>query len=135
MSAINLHVIFRHLAEDDNFLSTVIESEHVETYQKKNKKNGFNLMANMVTEYIPLSPYETQAYALFPAKIKSFLSPDYVRFGIKNVIEKNLNVVNISFLNSLNMLLRPDISQMNIDDHTRNFNLLETFVVHKIHRN
>lgn len=135
MSKINLHVIFRHLTSDDNFLSTIIETDHKEIIQKKNRKNGFNLMANMVTEYIPLSPYETQSYALFPSKVKSFLSPDYVRCGIKNVIEKNLNIINISFLNSLNILLRPDIYQMNMDDHTRNLNVLEEFVIHKIQRN
>jgi hypothetical protein len=135
MANINLHSIFRHLTGDDNFLSTVIETDNKEIEQKKNKQKGFNLMANMVTEYIPLAPYETQNYSLFPHKVKSFLTPDYARFGIRNIMEKNLNVVNISFLNSLNILMRPDIYKMNIDDHIRNLNLLENFICHKIERN
>jgi len=121
--------------DDENFLSTVIETDNKEIEQKKNKQKGFNLMANMVTEYIPLAPYETQNYAMFPHKIKSFLTPDFIRFGIKNLMEKNLNIVNISFLNSLNMLIRPDICKLNLDDHIKNFNMLEGFICHKIKRN
>lgn len=134
MNNITLRSIFCHLTNDDNFLSTIIESSH-EKMKHKKKKNNFNLMANMVTEYVPLSPHETQIYSLFPNKIKSYLSPDYIRFGIKNVIEKSLNIVNISFLNSLNILLRPDIYKLNVEDHIRNLNLLESFISHKIQRN
>jgi len=132
---LDLHSIFCHLVSDDTFLSTIIEEDQKEIEQKKNKLGGFNLMANLVTEYLPLAPYEMQQYSLFPSKIKSFLSPDYVRFGIKNVIEKDFNIINISFLNSLNMLLRPDLYRQNIDDHIKNLNLLENFVKHKIDRN
>lgn len=135
MAVINLHNILCHLTGDDNFLSTIIETNDKDFEQKKNKQKGFNLMANMVTEYIPLSPYELQNYAMFPHNVKSFLTPDYVRLGIKNVMEKNLNIVNISFLNSFNMLLRPDLYKANIDDHIRNLILLETFICHKIQRN
>lgn len=135
MDNINLHNIFCHLTGDENFLSTVIITDNNDIEQKKNKQKGFNLMANMVTEYIPLSPYEIQKYSMFPHKVKSFLTPDYIRFGIKNVMERDLNLVNISFLNSLNMLIRPDIYKLNIDDHIRNLSLLENFICHKIRRN
>ena len=135
MLNINLHNIFKHLAQDENFLSTVIEANNNVLEKKKNKKKGFNLMTNMVTEYVPLAPYETQNYSMFPYKIKPFLTPEYVRMGIKNVMEKDLNTVNISFLNSLNMLLRPDIYKSNIEDHIRNFILLENFVIHTIKKN
>jgi hypothetical protein len=135
MSKINLHSIFCHLIGDDNFLSTVIELDHDKINKKKNKKNGFNLMTDMVTDYVPLMPFEKQKYSMFPPKFKSYLSPDYVRLGIKNVIEKNLSIVNISFLNSLNMLLRPELYGLGIEDHLRNLSLLEAFIVHKIHRN
>ena len=135
MTTINLHNIFCHLTGDENFLSTIIETDTKEIEQKKNKKKGFSLMENMVPEYIPLSPYEKQHYAMFPHKIKSFLTPDYVRMGVKNTMEKNLSVINISFLNSLNMLIRPDIYKSNIDEHIKNLGLLETYICHKIQRN
>jgi len=135
MGEINLHTIFRHIINDNNFLSTVIETDNREIEHKKNRHDGFNLMANMIIEYIPLTPYESQTYGLFPSKIKSFISPNYIRLGIKNVIEKNLNIINISFLNSLNILLRPYLYKLNIDDHIKNLILLENFISHKIQRN
>lgn len=135
MTNINLHTIFRHLVGDESFLSTIVETDHKELEQKKNKKNGFNLMTNMITEYIPLAPYETQSYSLFPSKIKSFISPDHSRLGIRNITEKNFNVINVSFLNSLNILLRQDIYRLGMEDHMKNLHLLETFIVHKISRN
>jgi len=89
MTEINLYSIFSHLTGDETFLSRVIEINQGEIQKKKSlKPNSFNLMANMVTDYFPLAPYETQSYTTFPSKIKQFFSPDYVRFGIKNVIEK-----------------------------------------------
>jgi len=51
------------------------------------------------------------------------------------LLKKNFTAVNISFLSSLNILLRPDTYKLNIDDHIRNLNLLENFIEHKIHRN
>jgi len=89
MATITLHNIFCHITGDENFLSTVVETDNKETQQKKNKQKGFN-MANMVTEYNPLAPYEMENYSLFPHKVKSFLTPEYVRCGIKNRIEKKI---------------------------------------------
>ena len=118
MKEINLHNIFRYLVSDDQFLSTIIEINS-KKLPKKNKTK-FNLMANMVTEYTTLSLDETQNYSLFPQIVKSFLTPDYIRLGIKNVIEKDLAIVNISFLNSLNLLLRPELYRSNIDEQLKN---------------
>jgi len=134
MANINLHSIFCHLTGNNSFLSTIIEADTTEV-KKKNKNKKFNLMANMVTEYIPLSPYETQNYAMFPHRVKNFLIPEYMRLGIKNVMEKDMNVINISFLNSLNFLLRPELYKSNMDEQIRNFSLLENFICHKILRN
>ncbi|AGF85304.1 hypothetical protein QJ854_gp478 [Moumouvirus goulette] len=92
-------------------------------------------MENMVTEYISLSPYETQEFSLFPYNIKPYVGSNYKRLGIKNVMEKNLTVINISFLNSLNMLLRPELYKLNLDDHVKCYLELEEVLRHKIHRN
>ena len=135
MGTINLHNIFCHLTGDQNFLSTIIETSDKIVPKKKSKKNKFNLMSNMVTEYIPLSPYETQGFSLFPSQFKPYLTPEYVRYGIKNVVEKDLKPINVSFLISLNILLRPDIYKTNLDEQSRNLSALETFISHKIQRN
>ena len=135
MANINLHNIFCHLTGDDNFLSTVIEADTEKVGKKKSKQKGFNLMANMVTEYIPLTLYETQKYAMFPHKIKQYVTPDYLRMGIKNHMDKDMNVINISFLNSINILLRPELFKANAEEQIRNFLLLEEFICHTIQRN
>jgi hypothetical protein len=134
MDDINLHKIFRYLLGNENFLSTVIETNQNEPENKQKSNKGFQLMTQMITDYSPLAPYETQEYSLFPSKVKTFLTPDYVRLGIKNVMDKNSNIINVSFLNSLNMLMRPDLHKLNLDDHMKNLNLLENFIVHKISR-
>lgn len=134
MHKINLLTIFRHIVDDSRFLSTVVELD--KSFEKKNrKKKGFSLMANMVTEYVPLALGETQNYSSFPNFIKPFLTPDFVRMGVKNITEKNLTAVNISFLNSLNMLLRPDLVKASQEEQMRNLSLLEDCVSHMIHRN
>lgn len=131
---INLHNIFSYIVDDDTFLSKRIEVDDVNIKQEK-KKNKFNLMVNMITEYTILSPYQIQNYSSFPLKMKKLLLPSHKRVGIKNLLEKDLNVINISFLNSLNMVIRPEIHKMNIEDQQKNLNLLETFIYHKINRN
>ena len=134
MTQINLHTIFCHIVDDKEFLITKIESKK-EPETKKKRKPEFNIMANMITEYTPLAPYDIQTYSSFPPRTKFFLSPDYVRYGIKNVMDRNLNVINISFLSSLNIILRPDLQKANIEEQNRNFILLEEFISHKIRRN
>lgn len=156
MTEINLHKIFRHLTQDENFLSTIIDNTNRGSISNKstNKVNKipskkFNMMSTMVTEYMPLVPHETQSYASFPTPIKHYLTPDYIRIGIKNIIEKDMVNVNVSFLNSLNILLRPDIyhannvnlngKNLNADqlygDYIKDLALLEEFIRHRISRN
>ncbi len=135
MTTINLHQIFRYLTKDDELLSVVVNNKPKNAVPKKNKKVQINMMSSMIIEYVPLAPYETQTYASFPQTIKNFLTPNHVRYGIKNIIEKNMINTNISFLSSLNILLRPDIYQLSTDDQIKNLSLLEEFIKHRISRN
>ena len=135
MKIINLRRIFCHLVNDANFLSKTLEMGCNVKKDKKPKKSACNLMANMVSEYITLAPYEKQKYELLPIRVKSFLPANYVRFGIQNVMEKKMTPVNVSFLNSINMLLRPEIYNNSMEDHIKNLNLLEDFVATSIRRN
>lgn len=135
MTNINMHNIFYHLVGNDKFLSEVIETESDKLEEKKIKNNKINMMADMVTDYVQLSPYDEQKYVSFPHKFKYFMTPSFVRYGIKSTTDKNLNLINISFLNSINILLRPELCKATIDEQFRNLSLLENFVCHKISRN
>lgn len=154
---LTLHSIFRYLVGDDNFLLETIKinnnhdsdsdgSENNNSEKKvSNKKlnGGFDIMSHIVTEYYQMPPFDTQSCTMFPNKIKEILQLSYMkksdiecfRIGIKNVIERNMTYINISFLNSFNFLLRPEISSMNLDDQIKNFSLLENFIKHKLQLN
>lgn len=137
MASINLHQIFRYLVRDDEILSTVINNTNIMDKQhvKKPKKNKMLLMSSIIVEYMPLAPHEIQQYTLFPPSIKKFLIPDHVRYGIKNIIERNMVNINISFLNSLNILLRPNIYNLSVDEQVKNLFVLEDFIKHRISSN
>lgn len=132
---LNLHNIFRSLVNDPNFLSIIIDEDDEKIEKKKKKKQNYNIMTNIIPEYTLLIQPETQIYELFPVNVKLFLTPDYVRMGVKNIRQKNMNIINVSFLNSLNILLRPDIYQCQTDENNKNLVLLENFICHMIQRN
>lgn len=132
-TSINLHTIFRYLVNNDNFLLSIEEVN--EKLPNTKKKQMVNLMNNMIADSTVLSPYEIQEYQALPSKLKSFLNPKYSRLGIKNVTEKNLNIVNVSFLNSLNIILRPELFRTSYEEQMKNVSLLENFLAHKISRN
>lgn len=139
MTEINLHTIFRHITGDEKLLSTVVMIDNNSNSSKKsgrNSKKKFNMMSSVVTEYNRLSQNETQKYRSFPHSVKEYLTPDYKRLGITNMINRNMINVNVSFLNSLNILLRPDIYHENNDSvYMKDLILLEEFIQHRLSRN
>src|SRR3984885_13914912 len=121
---INLYTIFRYLIKDQNFLLTIIEDNQIKVPMKENDDNiKFDLTKNIINEYVQLEPYEKQEYSTFPEKAKELFLPSFIRFGIKHIIEKNVNIINISFLS------------MNMDEQIQSYSLLEDFIIHRIHRN
>jgi hypothetical protein len=132
-TVINLHSIFRYLTDNEEFLLSVIEVD--EKIPGSKKKKSQNVMSNMIADYNVLLPYERQEYKMLPKQIKIFLNPKYSRLGIKNVYEKQFNICNISFLNSLNMILRPELFKTSSEEQIKNVSLLENFIIHKISRN
>jgi len=138
-------MIFSHLVDDPNFLSilelpeNIVLPEKSNKILKKNKKEQVNktvnIMSDMISDYITLAPSDIQKYVLFPSEFKSILHPEYVRCGVKTFSEKNSMNVNVSFLNSLNILLRPELFKSKIEDQIKNYNLFENFVLTKISGN
>lgn len=134
MDKIDLQTIFGYLVNDHHFLTTVIEPENTLEKQKQASVNKSKLMIEIVSDYVPLSPGDTQTYAALPDMMKPYLSPDFVRLGIRSMGETTDTVaINISFLHALNILLRPELCKST--DSARDLSLLEYFISHKIQRN
>lgn len=128
---INLRNIFCHLVSDDEFLSIVVNSEE----KKKTKPEAITVMIDMVTDYSPLPPSETQSCKYFPQLIKRFLPKDYRRIGVKNTDERNFKKINVSFVYSLSSLLRSDFLDMTLEEKKENIILLEDFLINKLRGN
>jgi hypothetical protein len=126
-SSINLHTIFRSLVQDKGFLSNSVE------IKKKEKKR--KISKNVIKEHEILEPFETEEYNAFPSLMKKYLNHRYVRLGIKNSLERNGVNVNISFLSSLNILIRPELQKVVSEEQVQNFQLLEDMIKHKIRCN
>ena len=129
---INLCNIFRYLTENDDLLKV---SEHTVSDQSTRDKKKPNIMVNMVVEYVQLRPREKQSTVMFPTRFRPFLLKDHYRVGIRYAIEKNLNTVNVSFINSLNLLLKPEQYDENYEEDIKNTELFESFVAHSMINN
>jgi len=135
---IDLHSIFRYLTSDEKLLSVVIDNTK-KTIEEKSPKKSFNMMESVIIGFIPLSPGQLQSQESFPTSIRKFFTPFHSRMGVKNITNKNMTDINISFLNSLNMLLRKDLAQTLLNSPTTNMikdvENLEEFIKHKLSRN
>jgi hypothetical protein len=134
---LGLQKIFCYLVDDPTFLLTIIDEtqESVTNTTKSVCQAKINLMASIIQEYDVLKPSQTVNYHDFPPIMKKILLPEYQRLGIKNTMERNLTIINISFLNSFNILLRPDIYYLGFEDQMKNLQLFESFLSHTLSRN
>ena len=132
--SVNLSYIFRYLVDDSTFISQIIETDYVD---KKKKKKNDSMMSQMITDYNTLPLYQLQTMGIFPDAFHKFLlfNKKYMRGGIKTTAEKNFTVINISFLNSLNILLRPDLFYTDVNNQIKSLHALEEFITHKMQRN
>lgn len=118
MEEINLKNIFRYIVSDDTFLKEIInvDDEHID--KKKNSTKGFRIMSDLTRQYVPLAPAEVQGYKKLPKIIRFFVPDGTKRIGVKNITRNNMNPINISFLCSLNVILRPDLFVHTDFDHS-----------------
>ena len=138
MHDINLHNIFRHLTGDKYFLSTVEHINHNNFLPKDKPTNPvskFDIIANMSIEFETLNNKEIQEYKDFPLFVRKFLPKGYKRMGIKKTIDKNVETINISFLNSLNMLIRPDLRDATNEECIQDLYTLEHMISRMIKQN
>lgn len=127
MSKLSFHSICRYLVKDETYLSTVIDLT-TDLQNKLQAGTTNNIMEDIVSEYVQLIPFEKQPYSNLPSFAKLFLTPDFHRIGIKTTLERNLSTINITFINSLNIMLRPELLNGSPDDQVKAYNLLEECV-------
>jgi len=130
----DLQTIFGYLVDDPNFLTAIYDCTSELSEYSAVKKDKI-MLNDLVVEYVPLIPFDIQKYNSFPLDFREILPINYVRCGIKTTILRNMVNVNISFLNSLNVLLRPEIFKMSINDQLKNYDIFESFITHKIKGN
>lgn len=116
----DLHKIFQYLLEDDEFLTIT------EITNNQSERKG-NTLIDIITDSKRLDPGAIENYDDFPEQIKKYLDSKYKRHGIMPVIEKDGRIVNVSFLVSLNLLLRPDLQDKEVD-----IDGLESYISHSI---
>lgn len=114
----DLHKIFQYLLEDDEFLTIT------EITNNQSERKG-NTLIDIITDSKRLDPGAVENYDDFPKQIKKYLTSKYKRHGIMPVIERDNRIINVSFLMSLNLLLRPDLQENDIDS-------LESYISHSI---
>lgn len=122
----NLHKIFQYLVEDSEFLTIV---EHAENALVNN-----DTLFDIISDVKWLDAGATEEYYDFSELLQKYLSPQYYKYGILPVIEDGNKVVNISFLTSLNLLLRPNL--INKDEYVLEpIDKLEAYLLHSITSN
>jgi hypothetical protein len=142
---LNLFKIFHYLTDDPYFLTILVHSDNPDVHaspgkqrehvQKIGQSGHKDMLSRMVVEYAPLAPHERQNYLQFPKLFQKILTPKYYRQGIIGTVERDGRTVNLSFLASLNFILRPETRNMDQSEFIRHLLLLENFVFHKIERN
>lgn len=132
---IDLHTIFRHLVDDDNFLLTIRLHDDVIKQKKPQRQPKNNLMNNVITQYEILPPGEMRTYDTFPKMMQNILIPKFIRYGIHDTFDRDREFINISFLNSLSILLRFETYNYNSDDRNKNYLSLEDLICNHIKQN
>lgn len=114
----NLHKIFQYLVDDNEFL-TIVEQVTSNVERKTH-------IMDIITDVKKLDPGTIEPYDEMPKRLRRYLNETYARHGIMPVIERATRIVNVSFLVSLDILLRPG------HDFERNVTELEAYLSHSI---
>jgi hypothetical protein len=120
---------------DTNTDTNTDTDTHTNSRVKNNNGHIKINMASIVKKIRPLFIYEKESCSDLPNFAKKFIPTYFYRLGIKNIMDKGINKINISFLNSLNVLFRNEIFGMNPDLQDKNYVDIESFVSTLISRN
>lgn len=123
---LNLKDIFRQLCDDAQLLSTFINNDMFDIQAKHELR---------LNQYTPLKPRELETITLLSHHLQDILPVTYDRVGIVHTIDKNMIPINISFLNSIHVLLRPEILNLTVEEQIANYFTFESFMDNAIRRN
>jgi hypothetical protein len=145
---ITLHKIIRYLS-DEKFVTgppTVTnvtnheenlssDSEKGNRTTKYKSKDIFTMLETTIIDFSVLAMYDYQQQNMFPHNVKEVIPLNFYRFGIKNLHQQNMVISNISFINTLNILLKPDLKAVNAESQYHYYNLMKEFICNKISAN
>jgi hypothetical protein len=135
LADLNLHYILRTIVADDTFLLKNNEIVLEKTVNKPAKIPILNLISDVKSINLRLPAYQKQSYDLLPMFMQSILLPTYYRFGIYHSYEKKMDTIQMSFLNALNMCIRPELTTYDFATQVIAFENFETFITTHIQHN
>ena len=125
----NLHHIFQYLVDDEQFLSAVVEKQAIKK-KLKEPKDKFDFSTEIMIDTRVLNPYEIQHFRDLPKYVRQYIQPNFSRYGIRN-----MGANNNSMVAALNILLRPEIYSVNVEEFDKYNMALSEFLCHSIERN
>lgn len=132
---LNLHYILRNLTQDNNFLLDTNEIILEKAVCKQPATSIQNLITDTRNTNVCLPAYQTQSYDSLPKYMQNILLPEHYRFGIYHTYEKKMDTINMSFLNALNIAIRPELINADFATHTSAFENFETFITNHVLQN
>src|SRR5690625_1034905 len=110
---LSLHRIFQTLVDDESFLTVVIEGK-----DKPEKKKVNGMINRRRSQSNALQPGSEQSYNQLDPFIKRIINrrSSYKKIGIPNSMERDLNNINVSFLMSLNLIIREDLRSAPVEE-------------------
>lgn len=126
---LKLNEVFRYLVNDDTFLVKIINHDNYVPEIKKEESKKVLLQPSEINDQLP-------------SFITFFVPENYFRYGIDHYNNDTTILSNItsktkkiSFLNSIRMIIRPELHEHNLGDQMKDFYVFESFVSHRIMRN
>jgi hypothetical protein len=144
---ITLHKIIKYLSDDTinsssfnkNISHRDINSDnfHMENDIKRKSNDIFTMLETTIIDFSILAMYDYQQQNMFPNKFREIIPVGSYRFGIKNLHQTNMSMAisNISFINTVNILLKPELKGVNADTQFHYYNLMKEFICNKISAN
>lgn len=132
---INLHYILRTIVADDTFLLKTNEIVLEKTITKQTKIPILNLISDVKNTNLCLPAYQKQSHDLLPMFMQSMLLSAHYRFGIYHSYERKMDTIQMSFLNALNICIRPELTTSDFATQIIAFENFETFITTHIQHN
>lgn len=128
-SKLKLNDIFRFLFDNPNFMLRKVGCTNLDN-ETVNRNDDTEIISS-------LQPCEIRNFDSFTDFMKQYIPKDYFRYGIDYLAVNSSSLISInkSFMKSMQIILRPILSQHQLDDITKDYEKLENLIFHKILKN